>query len=295
MISKGYTMKRNPVQFQKDLSLDAFLEHYGDEDKCFEALFNLRWPNGFACPSCGHRKSCHLNTRKLRQCYRCHRQTSLTAGTIFESSKLPLTIWFQAIYLLTQTKKGISAMQLHRQLGISYNAAWRMKHKLMQVTLKRSDKQRLSGLVQIDDAYLGGERSGGKRGRGASGKTPFVAAVQTNDEGHPKQIKLSVVEGFRKSQIAHWAERHLNTGTHVVSDGLKCFEAVAEAGCVHEALVSGGGRAAVEINSSTGSIRYWAISRQPCAAAITRSMRNMRRATWQNLSIASIVGTACRT
>ncbi len=99
-------MKRNPVQFQKSLSLKAFLKHYGDEDKCFEARFKWRWSNGFICPNCGHHKSCHLNTRKLRQCYRCHRKTSLIAGTIFESSKLPLTtIWFQAIYLLTQTKK----------------------------------------------------------------------------------------------------------------------------------------------------------------------------------------------
>lgn len=146
-------MKRNPVQFQKGLSLNAFMEHYGDEEKCFDALFELRWPDGFVCPNCGHDQSCHLNTRKLRQCYRCHRQTSIIAGTIFESSKLPLTTWFQGLYLLTQTKKGISAMQMHRQLGISYNAAWRMKHKLMQVMRNRTEEQRLSGLVQIDDAY----------------------------------------------------------------------------------------------------------------------------------------------
>ncbi len=254
-------MKRNAVQFQKGLSLNEFLQTYGDEDKCFDALFRLRWPDGFVCPSCGHDKSCHLNTRKLRQCYRCKRQTSVTAGTIFESSKLPLTVWFQAIYLLTQSKKGVSAMHLHRQLGISYNAAWRLKHKLMQVMLERDGQKRLSGRVQMDDAYLGGERSGGKRGRGAEGKTPFVAAVQTTEQVRPQRVKLSAVKGFRKSEIRKWAQRHLAAGTHAVSDGLRCFDAVAEAGCTHEAIVSGGGRAAVEkdefywVNTVLGNLK----------------------------------------
>ena len=107
---------------------------------------------------------------------------------IFEATKLPLTVWFQGIYFMTQGKKGCSAMTLHRQLGISYNAAWRMRHKLMQVMMERDAEHPLGGIVELDDAYLGGERSGGKRGRGAPGKTPFVAAVETNDEGHPLRV-----------------------------------------------------------------------------------------------------------
>jgi len=254
-------MRRNAVQFQKGLSLNEFMKKYGDEDQCFDELFKLRWPDGFVCPNCGHDKSCHLNTRKLRQCYRCKRQTSVIAGTIFESSKLPLTVWFQAIDLLRQSNKGVSAMHWHRQLGIAYNAAWRMKHKLMQAMLERDGQQRLSGLVQLDDAYLGGARSGGKRGRGAEGKTPFVAAVQTSEQGHPQRIKLSVVKGFRKSEIRKWAQQHLSDGTHAVSDGLRCFDGIAEAGCTHEAVISGGGRAAVEkdefdwVNTVLGNLK----------------------------------------
>ena len=170
-------MPRNPVQFQKGISLNEFLSLYGTEDQCFDALYQWRWPDGFVCPHCGHDRCCQLNTRKLQQCNHCHRQTSITAGTIFEATKLPLTVWFQAIYFMTQDKKGCSAMKLHRQLGISYNAAWRMRHKLMQVMMERDREYTLTGQVQLDDAYLGGERSGGKRGRGAPGKTPFVAAV----------------------------------------------------------------------------------------------------------------------
>ena len=116
-------MARNPVQFQKGISLNAFLSLYGTEDQCFDALFQWRWPNGFPCPHCAHDRCCQLTSRKLQQCNRCHRQTSITAGTIFGSTKLAFTVWFQAIYLMTQDKKGVSAMKLHRHLGISYNAA----------------------------------------------------------------------------------------------------------------------------------------------------------------------------
>ena len=139
-------MARNKVQFQKRLSLSDFLNAYGTEEQCFKALFAWRWPEGFRCPHCHHDKSCQLTHRKLQQCDRCHRQTSVTAGTLFEATKLPLTTWFLGIYLMTQDKKGISAMKLHRRLGISYNAAWRMKHKLMQAMMEQDHGKKLSGL-----------------------------------------------------------------------------------------------------------------------------------------------------
>lgn len=175
-------MARNQVQFQKGVSLNEFIRQYGTEEQCFDALYAWRWPEGFQCPHCNHDKYCQLTSRKLQQCNHCHQQTSLTAGTIFASTKLPLTLWFQAIYLITQDKKGVSAMQLHRQLGISYNAAWRMKHKLMQVMMERDQDKKLSGFIELGDAYLGGERTGCKPGRGAVCETPFVATVETTGE-----------------------------------------------------------------------------------------------------------------
>ncbi len=93
---------------------------------------------------------------------------------------------------------------------------------------------------------LGGERSGGKRGRGAPGKTPFVAAVETNEAGHPQRVTLTVVEGFRVTEIAAWAQQHLSPDTQVFCDGLTCFNGVTVAGCVHEPMVTGGGKAALE-------------------------------------------------
>lgn len=254
-------MARNKVQYQKGFSLNEFIQQYGTEEQCFDALFKLRWPQGFTCPACGHDKSCRLSTRKLQQCHRCHRQTSLTAGTVFAATKLPLTLWFQAIYLITQDKKGMSAMKLHRHLGISYNAAWSMKQKLMQVMMERDHDKPLSGFIELDDAYLGGERTGCKPGRGAADKTPFVAAVETTEQHSPVRLKLTTVKGFKSTEIRSWSKQHLSQGSIVISDGLACFNAVVDAGCVHDKIVCGGGRASVEepefywVNTILGNLK----------------------------------------
>ncbi|PJR05588.1 transposase, partial [Sinorhizobium meliloti] len=121
-------MPRNKIQFQKGLSLTAFFAEYGKEEQCRDQFFIWRWPKGFECPNCGCKEHCILKTRELYQCNHCHHQTSLTTGTIMEATKLPFTVWFLAMYLMTQTKNGISALELSRQLGISYNASWRLKH-----------------------------------------------------------------------------------------------------------------------------------------------------------------------
>lgn len=244
-------MAKNQVQFQEGLSIPKFLKQYGTEQQCSNALFQWRWPEGFLCPECGHRGYCVIAARKVYQCHHCHHQTSLTSGTIFEYTKLPLTVWFLGMYILTQPKSGVSALEMKRQLGISYKAAWRMKHKLMQVMKERDDDQPLSGIIQLDDAYWGGERSGGKRGRGAPGKTPFVAAVATNEDGHPIAMRLTKVKGFQKEEIAGWADKHLQPSCLVVSDGLNCFGGVADAGCEHEAIVTGGGPASVTLEAFT--------------------------------------------
>jgi hypothetical protein len=194
---------------------------------------------------------CEVSTRKLYQCSQCHHQTSVTSGSIFAATKLLLTTWFLGIYLVTQSKNGISALELMRQLGITYNAAWRMKHKLMQVMKERDDSQPLEGILQLDDAYWGGERRGGKRGRCAAGKSPFVAAVATNQQGHPIAMRLTKVKGFRTEEIARWTEKHLASDSYVVSDGLPCFRAVQDSGCEHEAIVTGGGPCCVELEAFT--------------------------------------------
>ena len=123
--------------------------------------------------------------------------------------------------------------------------AWLMKHKLMRAMAAReADKPRLEGRVEIDDAYLGGERPGGKRGRGAAGKTPFVAAVETTADRKPRRLRLRVVKGFRKKEVERIARRDFAAGSNVVSDGLSCWPAVEKAGCAHRPMRTGSGRQA---------------------------------------------------
>lgn len=254
-------MAKNKIQFQKGMSLHSFMEQYGTENECKNKLFELRWPNGFECPLCGNKTYCEISDRKVFQCNRCHHQASLTAGTIFHSTHLPLTKWFLAMFLITQSKNGISALELSRQIGVSYNAAWRVKHKIMQVMLERDSIKPISGRIEIDDSYLGAKRVSGKRGRGAGGKTPFIAAVETTSDKKPLRIKLSRIKSFSNKEIKQWSQHHLESGCKVVSDGYACFNAVVNAGCSHEPYVVGGGKQAVEhpafkwVNTVLGNVK----------------------------------------
>jgi transposase-like protein len=222
----------------------------------------MRWREGLVCPACGHRGFCALKTRKVFPCNRCKKQLSLTAGTVFQDSKLPLTTWFAAVYQLTQAKGGISSIELARRLGVRQPTAWLMKHKLMRAMAAReAAKPKPSGRVEIDDAYLGGERPGGKRGRGAAGKTPVVAAVETTAERKPRRLRLSVVRGFRKREVEKLAKRDLAPGSTVVSDGLSCWPAVGKAGCSHRPMATGAGKRAASwtpfkgVNTVLGNVK----------------------------------------
>ncbi len=132
-------MAKNKIQFQKGLSLPRFLSQYGTEKQCRKALFKMRWPQGYRCPKCGHTGYCEICDRKVYQCHKCHFQASLIQGTIFAATKLPFTAWLLGIYLVTQSKDGISSLHLARTVGISANAALRMKHKLQQVMKDRDE------------------------------------------------------------------------------------------------------------------------------------------------------------
>ncbi len=267
-------MAKNVIQFQKGLSLIEFISQYGTNNQCYRVLFDMRWPRGFVCPECGNIHYYELKTRKIFQCAGCHRQTSLTSGTIFDNTKLPLNIWFLGIYLITQSKDGISSLNLARTLGISANAALRMKHKLQHVMKKREEKQPLVGFIQIDDSYIGGKSRGGKRGRGASNKTPFIAAVATDKKGRPRQMRFSQVASFSKHEIFLWAKKHLAPGSVVVTDGYRCFNGIKDAGFSHQGIVTGGGPESVDIeefkwvNTMLGNVKnairgsYHAISRK---------------------------------
>ena len=233
-------MARNPVQFQKGLSLMEFNRRYGTDDQCHAALVAMRWPGGFECPHCKGRKHSYSAARRIFQCSACRVQTSARAGTMFHKSRTPLVKWFLAIHLLTSAKNDIAALELARQLGVKWYTAWLIKQKLMEVMRQRNAIYKLGGEVQIDDAYLGGEKAG-KVGRGAANKIPFVIAVATR-KNKPVYTQLRCVPGFTTQAIKDYASANIAPGTRVLSDGLACFGGVVEAGMKHTAIVTGGGR-----------------------------------------------------
>lgn len=241
-------MAINAIQFQKGLSLAQFMKEYGTEAQCEEALVAARWPHGFECAHCGHKLAYEFRRRELRywQCKACRYQVSLRAGTMMENSKLPLTTWYLAIYLMTQSKTNIAALAMMRQLGITWKAAWLIKHKLMEAMRQREDDRPLHGDVRVDDAYLGGERTGGKTGRGSENKIAFVAAVEMAD-GRPQRVRFDPVAGFSFAALAPWARRAIAPGSCVISDGLLGFEILERLGYQHKVVLAPKGKAGTEI------------------------------------------------
>ena len=156
--------------------MEDYLQTLAELEACLDYLFCLRWPNGFLCPSCGHTKGWQVRNT-LIQCAVCSHQTSVTAGTIFHGTRKPLTTWFRTIWWVTSQKTGASALGLQRILGLgSYETAWAWLHKLRRAMV-RPDRDRLSGKVEVDETYVGGEKPG-KRGRGALEKSLEEAVQQ---------------------------------------------------------------------------------------------------------------------
>ncbi|WP_341809025.1 IS1595 family transposase [Xanthomonas oryzae pv. oryzicola] len=243
----------NLVQFHPGLSLSEFMDRYGTEAKCYRALYRWRWPKGFRCPQCdgSARSRFRRDDQVYYQCRACRHQTTLRAGTLLQSSKLSWRLWMQAMYLLTSSKTNLAALELKRHLGVTYKAAWRMKHKIMQAMTEREEPRKLKGFVQIDDAYLGGERSGGKRGRGSENKQPFVIAVQVDHtHEHPVFAVIEPVKAFDNASLEDWIARRLEPECEAYSDGLACFRRLEEAGHAHTTLDTGGGRAATDVQGA---------------------------------------------
>jgi transposase-like protein len=256
----------NQVQFQSGMSVAQFMELYGTQAQCEIALEKCRWHDGFVCPMCARKEHYVVwhGKAKTFQCQSCRSQTTLTSGTIFHSSKLPLTKWFQAMYFLTQAKNNVAALELMRLVGVCYRTAWRLKHKILEVMSERESDRQLEGRVEVDDAYLGGAHPGGKRGRGSENKVPFIAAVQTSPEGHPLYAIFTKVRSFGHADVQAWALKHLAAASIVVSDGLNCFTAVQAAGAKHEPSIVGTTRKS---------------SAMPCFRWVNTILSNLKTAT----------------
>ena len=241
-------MMTNRVQFQPGLAMVEFMDRHGSDGQCETALIESRWPSGFARPACWccHSSPSRREGRLYSQCTACRHHCSVSSGTIFEATKLGLSRWFLAMHLLTQSESNVAALELMRHLGVCYKTAWLVKHKFMEVMRVRADNRQLDGRVDLDDAHLGGERSGGKAGRGSETEVPFVAAVQTTPDGQP-QFECLRQQQFTHEEVSVFAARSIAPSATVVSDGLWCFGAVQIVGAEHERVVTGGGKASTKL------------------------------------------------
>jgi len=193
---------------------------FSSEDACRRYLFALRWPQGFVCPRCGGAKGWPMQ-RGLWLCSHCRHQTSVTAGTIFQDSHLPLTVWFRAIWQVTSQKNGVSALGLQRVLGLGgYKTAWAMLHKLRRAMV-RPGRERLRGTVEVDEAYWGGEEEG-LRGRLTQDKALIGVAAEEDGQGIGR-IRLRRLVDLTKASLHDFIAEAVQPGSTVRTDGLPAY------------------------------------------------------------------------
>lgn len=274
---------------QDRFTIQMFLNRFPTDQACQKALEQARWPDGFVCPRCEHHsaRTFPRSGRTMFECRRCRHQTHPAVGTIFTDTKLPLRTWFFALYLLTQSKTNVAGLELTRHLGVCPRTAWRIKHKIMEAMSRQETRRQLRGFVEVDDAYLGGERNDGIRGRGASGKQPFIIAVSTDRQGRPIFAVADPVARFDKREVERWARDRIHSNVRIFCDGLGGFHAFDDLGLAPERMPSQPGRKAAQqprmkwVNTVLGNIKraidgcYHSIRGQKYAR------RYLHEATWR--------------
>lgn len=220
-----------------------FADRFRTEEACRAYLTQLRWPAGVCCPRCGHRRGWRTQ-RGLWQCGACPQAVSVTAGTVFHRTQLPLRVWFQAIWLVTNQKSGVSALGLQRTLGLTrYETAWAILHKLRRAMV-RPGREPLTERVEVDEVYVGGVEPGqGKRHLGA---TKALVAVAAEVRG-PRmgRIRLQRIPDASGDSLVSFVQGAVAPGTVVITDGWTAYPGLADAGYRHRPrVVSGSGRTA---------------------------------------------------
>lgn len=207
-----------------------FEKCFTTEQSCKEYLYQMRWPNGFICPHCNYREY-WMRENGQYQCKSCRFRISVTAGTIFQDTRIPLQVWFRAIWQVVSQKHGISALGLQQILGVNrYETTWTMLHKL-RIAMVRPGRDRLVGPVQIDETYIGGPRHG-KRGRGAAGKTLVLVAVE--DKGkRPGRIRLHKVKDASGKSLIPAVQDSVQPNSEVCTDGWDGYSQLSSSGYNH--------------------------------------------------------------
>lgn len=232
-------MSHSPTTLPRDDSLPQkladFAVYFADEARCAEVLRRWKYAGPFRCPRCDHDAAWWIESRRLDQCRRCDRQTSLTAGTVMHKSKKPLRTWFLAMYLFIATKQGISATSLAQQIDVSYPTAWLWLHKLRSAIGRRTTEQ-LRGVVEFDDTWEGGHDPGrGGRPKVGAKKALVAGAVEQRPDGKGfGRLRLATLPDGSADGCAPFLEEHIAPGTTLLTDDWRSYrEAARDAGLDH--------------------------------------------------------------
>ena len=215
---------------EQEINLVSLVDRFHDEDACRKYMEELRWPDGVKCPRCGSDKLSRIKKRPQFDCDSCRYQFSVTAGTIFHDTHLPLWKWFLAVYLMVESKKGVSANQLKRTLGVSYKTAWYLSHRI-RAALNEVDAQLLKGIVEVDETFVGGEVEG--KGRGYKGnKTVVVGAMQRGGN-----ICLQVVRGTDRETLHGFVRKNTAGDTEAFyTDEWPAYRGIADEDTEHRTV-----------------------------------------------------------
>lgn len=216
------------------MTFDEFTTKFATEKQCREYLYGLRFPNGFVCPKCKEQTKAWRIKEMLYECPKCGRQTSVIAGTIFQDTRKPLRTWFTAIWWVTTQKNGASASGLQQILGLgSYKTAWTWLHKI-RTAMVNPNRTKLSGVVEVDETYIGSEEEGDKRGRGTENKSLVVIGVELL-EGRNQlgRVRMQVVPDASKESLQGFIKENVEQSSTVITDGWSSYNSINESGYTH--------------------------------------------------------------
>ena len=217
------------------LTVREFFQQFPSDDACLEHVMEVRYGLRHACGKCGQDATFHrLSERKAYVCSRCGHHVYPCAGTIFQDSRTSLQSWFYAIYLFVTTRHGVSGKELERTLGVTYKTAWRMGQQIRTLMAKADGFAMLAGHVELDEAYVGGRRSGGKRGRGAPGKTIVMGMKERGG-----RMAAEIVPDIKKATLRDVTLRNVEEGSTVSTDELVSYGLLEGDGYQHGVVKHG--------------------------------------------------------
>lgn len=261
------------------MNLATLIQHFSDEQKCRETLRDLRWPGGdVCCPRCGDLSVSWISTRDQWDCNGCRYRFSVTSGTIFDNTKLPLWKWFVAVYLMCESKKGISASQIGRTIGVSYPTAWHLCHRIREAMDDDGDAGRplLTGIVEVDETWVGGYVRGKGKGPANSGNKTAVAGVKSRKDG---TVRLAIVQDRSRLSLHGFIRRHVADDAEAIyTDEFISYRGIEDHNTRHETVNHGAKEWVVGDVHTNGVEGVWSLLKRSIVGAFHKvSVKHLDR------------------